>query len=561
MFTGKWYYEVTVDNVGGLGRSSAFQLFDAENDGDEGGRIDSENNFEPTDISDKNKHLPPIGGCGSVGFVTEEFFGEYDRKVGVGHTRNSWSISGANPTPDDGPSGGGQSATARYEPWVEVRHNTQRLAKQNIEPLRFPSTRGDSAGIAGAHAPASEEVLTPHEFELKVDGPDQNEETDATWQDGDRRTTVGCAVSISPSTIPRKLEIRIEYYIKHIDKDKVCKVSASRRESPSSPGMVSHEQPEELVSLINDDDVLIPAVSLHPNLKLTFNFGEKTRRGLPNPEYAWVVAAVSSSTLLSSSAAASGSSARIGGDNTIGAQADLSSSAKHTRWKQAELQPAIETLKMDAGVSDSLADELAKLGESGRCTTEARHVPDGTLLSELFSTKAIRPEEALRLDHSPPLKRALATVTDFLQFCPHKVRAISADACNLSAGDVVPLSQFLEDDVSVQAISLDANILLVDGAARLAEVLRHNSTITALNLSGNMIAGALNLSGNMFEYTAKVSSPHLFAVCCSQTMVSVRYVARSTRGEARCKSSGCARTALPTPARSSSPRYCGNTTA
>lgn len=496
---GKWYYEVTVENVGGLGRSSAFQLFDAETDGDGGGRGDEEDNFEPPDISDKNTKLPPIGGRGAIGFVTEQFFGAYDQEVGVGDTRDSWSISGANPMPDDDSSFDDEGATAAvgsYKPWVEVRHNRQRLTKQNIEPLRFALNCGGAAG------PDGEEALMPHEFKLTGAGPDGSlDESDVVWRDGDRKTTIGCAVSIDSSKTPDKLEIRIDYSIKHRGDEKVWKVSASRRESAESPkrqsfssavqagaGDLSQDHPEEFVALINDDDVLVPAVSLHPNLKLSFNFGEKSKRGLPSPEYSWVIAAVtgasSSSAASSASSAASSAGTKSGGGNSV--EAELVNSTKQRKWKEAEFEHAKEKVETDTSVPKGVSFQLVELGEKGKCKPDVL-TGDGTLLRELLATNVLTPGKALQLDRSA-LALALPAVTEFLQRCPYKVHAISADTCELNAEGVVPLARFLEDDKSVRAVSLEANVLLVDGAARFAEVLRHNSTITALNLGGNMIA-------------------------------------------------------------------------
>ena len=64
---GKWYYEATVEGLGGQGRSHAFKIYDAhhEHEGD--------SDDEVVDITN-NTELPSVGGRGAIGWATSNFW-------------------------------------------------------------------------------------------------------------------------------------------------------------------------------------------------------------------------------------------------------------------------------------------------------------------------------------------------------------------------------------------------------------------------------------------------------------------------------------------------------
>ena len=290
---GKYFYEATVECVGGEGHSKAFQPYDLLGEDDSAlFRTWSKAREEIVDLA----KLPPGGGRGAIGWAEKRFFGQYDRFEGIGDDRFSWAISGANlaegkdaPNADENDKdkdnnknqadGAGdelckddkdeakfaeKAASSRF---VELRHNASAQKRRNINPLRFAAARSKEKEKEGGAAESC----------CWLDG----KEHDFVWRDG---TVIGCAVELTELAAPGSFLAKFRYFV------------------DGAPLECAGPEPAELVAEVNDG--LVPAVTCHANMRVSLNFGERKFEHEQNARgYEAVIKALESSGTVKKSAA------------------------------------------------------------------------------------------------------------------------------------------------------------------------------------------------------------------------------------------------------------------
>ena len=163
-----------------------------------------------------------------------------------------------------------------------------------------------------------------------------------------------------------------------------------------------------------------------------------------------------------------------------------------------------------ATVSTSTKIELVEALRREKEKT-ARHLADARAQRERAKSEALKVKIVVDPSASRPFKDLVARAT-----ANHPALTkldFSVGAWWLSGADVLALAEVLKHNTTVTDVNFHGNSLAAQGAAALADALRVNSCITALNLGGNQITsvGARSLAESLQSPTCALRSLLLYS--------------------------------------------------
>ena len=163
-----------------------------------------------------------------------------------------------------------------------------------------------------------------------------------------------------------------------------------------------------------------------------------------------------------------------------------------------------------ATVSTSTKIELVEALRREKEKT-ARHLADARAQRERAKSEALKVKIVVDPSASRPFKDLVARAT-----ANHPALTkldFSVGAWWLSGADVLALAEVLKHNTTVTDVNFHGNSLAAQGAAALADALRVNSCITALNLGGNQITsvGARSLAESLQSTTCALRSLLLYS--------------------------------------------------
>ena len=141
----------------------------------------------------------------------------------------------------------------------------------------------------------------------------------------------------------------------------------------------------------------------------------------------------------------------------------------------------------------------------------ARHLAEAKAQREQAKSEALKVKIVVDPSASRPFKDLMAKAT--ANHAALTKLDFSVGAWWLSGADVLALAEVLKHNTTVTDINFHGNSLAAQGAAALAGALRVNSCITALNLGGNQITsvGARSLAESLLAPTCALRSLLLYS--------------------------------------------------
>ena len=503
----RYYFEVHLLSIGGVGSATVFDLDGPEFDWRRDGK------------QDDGPDVTLAGGPAAIGWATPRFKGEYHRSLGVGDQRFSWGYAGCKLRPPTGASvrvtlklrGSTVKLMAKAQP-SGAQFVAFKSASARTQEVFWPQQGKISTSLA---SPAGPSAATDPQFWDRYSGSESKPlvlvdgqpvaDVEPLWKKGG---VVGCGITIDPDGTGK-----VDYYY---DGGKVCRTLI-----------------KEPVLL----DGVMPAISIHSGMRVHVNFGEETfvvgrdanghpikAKDPPGMSFLPAVRAAgfASKEIASSAAAGSSAATRSAGLNATsrGSSDELVFFAGlTTRITKAVLaQTALTT----SGQPNTIGEALLTLSEQVQRACEAEQLADseGYKLSEeaarltldLSPTEGVKGQLGVNAERFIDLSSAetITAIFDLLEQLPKGVTSLNLKSTKIRPASVEALAEHIEAQIALQTLCISHNACQSEGMMTLALALRsmHNYPLRELDVSANDIGdvGVAALCSGLAAPTAKGKS-------------------------------------------------------